>query len=190
MKVVAFNGSPRKNGNTAQAIRVVLEELESQGIATEFIQLGGTNVHGCRACMRCAKNKDGRCSWDDDDMNIFIDKMREADGIIIGSPVYFSNVTAEVKALIERAGFVALRNGNFLRRKVGAAVVVMRRAGGTFTYAAINYFFGITEMIVPASNYWNLGVGLSPGEVQKDEEGIETFRTLGRNMAWLLKTIK
>lgn len=187
MKVVAFNGSPRVNGNTARAIKVVLNELEEQGIATEFVQLGGANIHGCRACYRCGQNKNGRCSYDDDEMNNFIEMMKAADGIIIGSPVYFSNVSCDVKALIERAGFVARSNDNLLRRKVGAAVVSMRRAGGTFAYAAINHFFGISEIVIPSSSYWNLGVGLKPGDVEKDEEGIKTFQTLGQNMAWLLK---
>jgi multimeric flavodoxin WrbA len=117
-------------------------------------------------------------------------KMSAADGIIIGSPVYFSNVTADVKAFIDRAGLVARANGNMLQKKVGAPVVVMRRAGSTFAFSAINFFFLIQQMIIPGSDYWNVGIGRAPGEVQKDEEGITTFKTLGRNMAWLLHKIK
>lgn len=188
MKVVAFNGSPRINGNTAQSIQIVFAELEKEGIETELVQLGGRKVYGCLACGKCWETKDNRCIRQDDEMNGFIQKMREADGIIIGSPTYFSNVSTEVKALIDRCGFVAKANdGEMLRGKVGAAVVSVRRAGSTFVYSAINFFFGIAEMIVPGSSYWNMTLSLEPGDVQKDEEGIQTFQTLGRNMAKLLK---
>lgn len=190
MKVVAFNGSPRINGNTAQSIRIVLAELEQEGIETEFIQLGGRKLFGCLACGKCWESKDNRCVRKDDEMNTFIQKMQEADGIIIGSPTYFSNVSTEVKALIDRCGFVAKANGGeMLRGKVGAAVVSVRRAGSNFTYAAINFFFGIAEMIIPGSSYWNMTLALEPGDVQKDEEGIQTFKTLGKNMAYTLKKL-
>jgi multimeric flavodoxin WrbA len=190
MKVVAFNGSPRTNGNTAQSIQIVLDELQKEGIETEFVQLGGRKVFGCLACEQCWENRDNRCARQDDEMNLFIQKMREADGIIIGSPTYFSNVSTEVKALIDRCGFVAKANdGAMLRGKVGAAVVSVRRAGSNFTYAAINFFFGIAEMIIPGSSYWNMTLSLEPGDIQKDEEGIQTFQTLGKNMAKLLKQV-
>jgi len=190
MKVVAFNGSPRVNGNTAQSIQIVLKELEQEGIETEMIQLGGKKVFGCLACHKCFENKNNRCARQDDEMNVFLQKMIEADGIIIGSPTYFSNVTPEVKALIDRCGFVAKANGGTMfRGKVGAPVVAVRRAGSNFTYAAINFFFGISEMIVPGSSYWNMTLALEPGDVQRDEEGIQTFRTLGKNMARLLKKL-
>lgn len=190
MKVVAFNGSPRVNGNTAQSIRIVLGELEKEGIETEFVQLGGRKVFGCLACMKCWENKDNRCVRQDDEMNTFIQKMEEADGIIIGSPTYFSNVSTEVKALIDRCGLVAKANdGAMLRGKVGAAVVSVRRAGSNFVYSAINFFFGIAEMTIPGSCYWNMTLSLEPGDVQKDAEGIQTFQTLGKNMARLLKQV-
>ncbi|MDR3589106.1 MAG: flavodoxin family protein [Negativicutes bacterium] len=190
MKVVAFNGSPRANGNTAQSIQIVLEELKKEGIETEFVQLGGRKVFGCLACGKCWEKKDNRCVRQDDEMNTFIGKMQEADGIIIGSPTYFSNVSTEVKALIDRCGFVAKANdGEMLRGKVGAAVVSVRRAGSNFVYSAINFFFGIAEMTIPGSSYWNMTLSLEPGDVQKDEEGIQTFRTLGKNMAKLLKQV-
>ncbi len=182
MKVVAFNGSPKPNGNTAQSIRIVLEELEKEGIETEFIQLGGKKVFGCLACMRCRQIGNNRCARNDDDMNSFIEKMVEADGIIIGSPTYFSNVTSEVKALIDRSGFAAR---SLLKGKVGAPVVAARRAGSNFVYSAINFYFGISEMIIPSANYWNLSLG----SIQEDQEGIRTFQTLGKNMAWILKKI-
>ena len=190
MKVVAFNGSPRKEGNTYQSLQVVMGELQKEGIETEVVQLGGKNIHGCIACYKCFKNKDQECSIKDDWVNEYIKKMIEADGIIIGSPVYFSNVTSEVKALIDRAGLVARANDNLLKRKVGAGVVAVRRAGATFAFSAINFFFFIQEMIVPGSIYWNLAIGREPGEVQEDQEGMMTFKTLGQNMAWLLKKIK
>jgi multimeric flavodoxin WrbA len=190
MKVVAFNGSPRAKGNTAQSIQIVLEELRKEGIETEVVQLGGRKVFGCLACGKCWENKNNRCIREDDDMNIFIQKIEEADGIIIGSPTYFSNVSTEVKALIDRCGFVSKANdGAILRGKVGASVVSVRRAGSTFVYSAINFFFGIAEMVIPSSSYWNMTLSLEPGDVQKDEEGIQTFQTLGKNMAKLLKQI-
>ena len=190
MKVVAFNGSPRKEGNTYQSLQVVMGELQKEGIETEMVQLGGKNIHGCIACYKCFKNKDKECSIKDDGVNDYIKKMMEADGIIIGSPVYFSNVTSEVKAFIDRAGLVARANDNLLKRKVGAGVVAVRRAGATFAFSAINFFFFIQEMIVPGSIYWNLAIGREPGDVQEDEEGMMTFKTLGQNMSWLLKKIK
>ncbi|MEC4675394.1 MAG: flavodoxin family protein [Nitrospirota bacterium] len=188
MKVTAFNGSPRKEGNTYHSIQVVLEELKKEGVETELVQLGGSEIRGCRACFKCLEKKNKRCIQDDD-MNLFIGKMLSSDGIIIGSPTYFSNVSTEVKALIDRAGIVSRVNDHLFRRKVGAAVVAVRRAGATHVYSGINYFFGISHMIIPGSSYWNIGVGKDPGDVLNDEEGIATFRDLGRNMAWLLKKI-
>lgn len=190
MKVVAFNGSPRVDGNTAQSIRIVLAELEKAGIETELVQLGGRKVFGCLACGRCFETRDNRCVRRDDEMNDFIAKIQAADGIIIGSPTYFSNVSTEVKAFIDRCGFVNKANdGDLLRGKVGTAVVAVRRAGSNFVYSAINFFFGIAEMVIPGSSYWNMTLALEPGDVQKDEEGIVTFQTLGRNMAKLLKKL-
>ena len=190
MRVIAFNGSPRNEGNTYQSLQVVMEELQKEGIETEIIQLGGKRIHGCTACYKCFKNKDKKCSITSDALNEYIKQMTEADGIIIGSPVYFSNVTSEVKAFMDRAGLVARANDNLLKRKVGAGVVAVRRAGATFAFSAINFFFFIQEMIVPGSIYWNLAIGREPGEVQEDQEGMMTFKTLGQNMAWLLKKIK
>lgn len=189
MKVVAFNGSPRRDGNTFQSLKIVLGELQKEGVETELVQLGGRRVFGCLACNKCWEMKNGSCVRKDDDMNEFIAKAFAADGIIIGSPVYFSNVSPEVKAFIDRCGFVALANGGLLKGKTGAAVLAVRRAGATFAYSAINFFFGINEMVVPGSTYWNMTLALNPGDVQKDEEGIRTFENLGRNMALLMKSI-
>jgi len=189
MKVVAFNGSARKDGNTAILIRKVFAELESEGIETELFQLAGKPIKGCIACGKCYKNKDKRCAVDNDVMNECIEKMVEADGIILGSPTYFADVSTEMKALIDRAGFVARANSDMFQRKPGAAVVAVRRAGAIHVFDTINHFFLISQMIVPGSFYWNVGYGRTPGEVEQDSEGLETMEILGRNMAWLLKKI-
>jgi multimeric flavodoxin WrbA len=189
MKVVGFNGSGRKDGNTAILIRTVFEALESEGIETELVQLAGKRLRGCIACYRCFENKDGRCAVDNDDLNPCIDRMREAHGIVLGSPTYFADVSAETKALIDRAGMTAKANGDMYRRKVGAAVVAVRRAGAIHAFDAINHFFLISQMVVPGSSYWNIGIGRDKGEVAGDEEGLATMRTLGQNMAWLLRRI-
>lgn len=190
MKVVGFNGSARKDGNTAILIRYVFEELEKAGIETELVQLAGKDIHGCRACFKCFNSRDNRCAVNNDILNNCIEKIVGADGVILGSPTYFTDVSAEMKALIDRAGLVAKANADLFRRKVGAAVVAVRRAGSTHVFDSINHFFLISQMIVPGSIYWNMGIGLEKGDVNKDEEGIQTMRVLGENMAWLLKKIK
>jgi multimeric flavodoxin WrbA len=189
MKVVAFNGSPRPNGNTSRLIALICKELEAEGISTEVVQLGGQSIHGCRACYRCFQEKDGQCAFGDDILNECLGKMVEADGIIIGSPTYFANVSAEVKALIDRAGLANLAAGGLLKRKVGAAVVAVRRAGALPTFDAINHFFHLQQMVVPGASYWNLGIGREIGEVENDEDGVRNMRVLGENMAWLLKKL-
>jgi len=187
MKVVAFNGSPRKEGNTRVLLETVCGELEKEGITTEIIQIGGKQVHGCTACMKCFEKKDNRCVIDNDFVNECIEKMIEADGIIIGTPTYFTDVSVEVKALIARAGFVAIANGGIFHRKAGAAVVAVRRAGATHAYDTINHLFGISGMFTVGSTYWNMGMGLQAGDVKSDAEGLNTMKNLGQNMAWFLK---
>jgi multimeric flavodoxin WrbA len=189
MKVVAFNGSARKDGNTAILIKRVLRVLENEGIETEFIQLAGQQIHGCMACGTCRKIQNKQCKIVNDNVNLYIEKMTAADGIILGSPTYFSMMTSEMKALIDRAGFVGRANRDLFKQKVGAAIVAVRRAGGIPTFDAINHFFLISQMIIPGSSYWNVGIGLAKGDVEKDKEGLETMDILGRNMAWLLKKI-
>ena len=192
MRVVAFNCSPRKNGNTQRMLNVVLEELDREGISTELVQVGKKKIRGCIACYKCREKKDSRChaGKEGDILNDCLEKMIEADGIIIGSPTYFSNISTEAKALIDRAGLVARMNEDLFKRKVGAAVIAARRGGAVPAFSAVNYFFLIGQMIVPGSTYWNLAYGADPGEVEKDEEGIKTMRDLGVNMAWLLKRLK
>jgi multimeric flavodoxin WrbA len=189
MKIVAFNGSPRKQGNTYSLLRIVSDELEKAGIETEIINITGEPLRGCMACNKCVENKNNKCVITTDSINTYIEKMIEADGILLGSPTYFSNVTAEIKAFIDRTGKVNRANNGFLKRKVGAAVVAARRGGALITFNSINQYFLISEMIVPGSNYWNMGIGLHEGDVNTDEEGILTMRLLGENMAWLLKQI-
>ena len=189
MKVVAINGSARKGGNTAILLGHVLGELAAEGIETELVELAGAKIHGCLACRKCSTRKDRRCSQTDDMGNVCIDRMAAADGILLGSPTYVADISPEIKALIDRACLVGKANGGMFRRKVGAAVVAVRRAGAIHAFDALNHFFLISEMIIPGSSYWNIGIGREPGEVEKDEEGIQTMKTLGRNMAWLLKKV-
>ena len=190
MKVVAFNGSARKDGNTAILVNYALRELEIEGIETEMIQLSGQTIRGCLACYQCFEQKDQRCSNKSDIVNECIQKIIEADGVIMASPTYFSDVSAELKALIDRAGLVAKANDNLFRRKVGAAIIAVRRGGEIHAFDTINHFYLLGEMIVPGSIYWNMGFGLQKGEVEKDEEGIRTMKHLGQNMAWRLKKIQ
>jgi len=190
MNVLAVNGSPRPKGNTAILLRTVCEALEAEGIGTETFQLGGQAVRGCTGCYACLKNQDGRCVLPDDAVSECLEKMKTADGILLGSPTYFADVTAEMKALVDRAGFVLRVNGDLLHRKVGAAVVAVRRAGAIHAFDTLNHFFLISGMIVPGSSYWNLGIGLKPGDVEGDDEGIQTMTALGENMAWLLKRLE
>jgi multimeric flavodoxin WrbA len=189
MKALAINASARINGNTAVLLKHVTDELEKEGITTEIVQLGGKKVNGCIACYKCFEAKNGRCAVEDDFANECIAKMREADAIILGSPTYFANCTAAMKALIERAGFVARANIDMFKRKVGAAVVSVRRAGAIHAFDSINHFFTITQMIIVGSSYWNIGIGREKGEVEKDEEGLTTMSTLGKNIAWVMKKL-
>jgi len=189
MKAIAFNGSAREEGNTSILINYVLDELKKQGIDTEAVNLRGKKIGGCLACYKCSENKDQRCAVKDDFLNECIEKMLEADAIILGSPTYFTDVSTEMKALIDRSGFVAKANGGMFRRKVGAAVVAVRRAGSIHAFSTINNFFLINEMIIPGSNYWNMGIGLHKGDVEKDEEGIGTMKVLGENIGWVLKKL-
>lgn len=187
MKVIAFNGSPHREGNTFLLISEIFSILQKEGIETELIQLGNKPVHGCTACGKCKDLKDGKCHIKNEHLNFCIEKMAEADGIIIGSPVYFADVTPEVKALIDVAGYVTRAGGHTLKRKVGAAVIAVRRGGALHAFETINNFFLINQMIVPGSSYWNFAIGRNPGDVLTDEEGMQTMHTLAGNLAWLLK---
>lgn len=190
MKVVAFNGSARKDGNTAILIRCVFKELEKEGIETELVQLAGQKIQGCVACYKCAAAKNKRCAVTDDIVNSCLEKMISADAVILGSPTYFADCSAQMKALIDRCGVVAKANGDILQRKPCAAVVAVRRGGAIHAFDTMNHFFTISQMIVVGANYWNMGIGREIGQVEQDEEGMATMSVLGRNMAWLLKKLK
>jgi multimeric flavodoxin WrbA len=190
MNVVAFNGSARRKGNTAFLLKTVTDVLEQEGIQTATIDLAGKSIQGCIACMKCHRNKNRRCSVDTDFLNECIARMEAADGILLGSPTYFADVSTEMKALIDRAGMVAKANGDMFRRKVGAAVVAVRRAGAIHAFDSMNHFFLIGQMIVPGASYWNIGFGLDRGDAASDSEGLQTMETLGRNTAWLLQKLR
>ncbi|MFA6333433.1 MAG: flavodoxin family protein [Methanoregula sp.] len=189
MKVVAFNGSARKDGNTAILVETLFGELKKEKIQTELVQLAGKKIHGCIACGKCFEKKDGLCAIKGDIANECIEKMVEADGIILASPTYFADVSTEMKALIDRSGYVAKANDDMFRRKVGAAVVAVRRGGAIHAFDTMNHFFFISQMVVPGSSYWNVGIGLESGDVNEDEEGLATMKTLGANMAWVMKKL-
>jgi len=190
MKVLGINCSPRKGGNTELLIKEVFTALEKEDIKTELFQIGGQKVNGCNACMKCKKKADGMCHQNNEVINKCIEKMLKADAIIIGSPVYNADITADAKAFLEVSSYAMGSAGKPLRRKPGAAVIAVRRAGAIHAFNTINNFFLINEMIVPGSSYWNIGIGREKGDVLKDEEGIKTMRVLGENMAWLLKKLK
>jgi len=189
MKVVAFNGSPKKEGNTYHAINLVGEELNKEGIEIEIINVGSKSIRACMACGKCAENRNEKCIIDDE-ANEWIQKMKEADGIILGSPVYYSSIAGNLKGFLDRAFFVSGANGGLFRHKVGASVVAVRRSGGIPTFHQLNNYIMYSEMLVPTSNYWNVIHGRMPGEVLQDEEGVQIMRVLGKNMAWLLKLVK
>jgi len=189
MKAIAINGSPRSGGNTEILLKKVFEPLEAAGWSTTYRRIGGKPVRGCIACMKCGEKRNGRCIIEDDDINDYLEQMYEADAIILGSPTYFADVTPELKALMDRAGFVALANGGLFSGKIGAAVVAVRRGGATHVFDTINHMFLISSMIVPGSLYWNLGMGCLKGEVLGDDEAMRNMSHLGKTIAWLGKAI-
>lgn len=189
MKVVAFNGSPKKDGNTYHAIKMVAEELENEGIDVEIVHVGNKVIRGCLACNGCVRNQNEKCVINDE-VNEWIQKMKEADGIIFGSPVHYASVGATMKAFLDRAFYVTNVNNSMLRHKVGAAVVAVRRSGGIPTFDMLNNYINYSEMLMPTSNYWNVIHGAAPGEVKGDEEGKQIMSVLGKNMAWLMKLVE
>ena len=190
MKVIGFNGSPRKGGNTEGALNTVFAELEKAGIETEMIHVGKEKVRGCLACYACAKNKNEQCAITDDPVNDWIQKMKQADGIILGSPVHFSGVAGTMKSFLDRAFFVGSSNGGLYRHKVGASVAAVRRSGGLPTMNSLNHYITYSEMIMACSNYWNVAHGTMPGDMEQDGEGKQIMEVLGRNMAWIMKSME
>jgi len=187
MKVIAINGSPNKEGNTFHALSMVGDELKAAGIEFEILHIGHKLIHGCIACGKCSVNKDEKCIIKTDDLNQWIQQIKVADGLIIGSPVYYSGIPGTMKSFLDRLFFVAGSNGNLLRHKVGAAVVAVRRTGGSSTLDGLNHYLNYSEMIIATSNYWNVIHGTAPGEAVRDGEGRQIMRVLGKNMAWLLR---
>jgi multimeric flavodoxin WrbA len=190
MKVVVFNGSPKPKGNTYHAIKLVTDELEKNGIETEIVTVGNKMISGCIACNQCVKNKDEKCSIKNDGVNEWIQKMKEADGIILASPVHYASVAGNMKSFLDRAFYVAGANVSLFRHKVGASLVAVRRSGGLPAFNELNNFLNYSEMMIPTSNYWNVIYGTKPGEVLQDEEGVQIMKVLGQNMAYLLKLIE
>ena len=190
MKTVAFNGSPNKNGNTFHALQMVADELIGEGIETEIVHVGNKAIRGCIACGQCAKKRNEQCVQTDDEVNEWIQKMKGADGLLIGSPVHFSAIGGTMKSFLDRAFYVTGVNDRMLRHKVGAAVAAVRRSGGLPTFNQLNNFLLYAEMFIPTANYWNVIHGTRPGEAVRDEEGRQIMRTLGRNMAWLMKLVE
>lgn len=190
MYAIAFNGSPRKGGNTEILLNKALAPLTANGWETELVQLGGKKIKGCIACYKCFEQKDHTCAIKNDFFNELFEKILRADAIILGTPTYFTDVSAELKALIDRAGLVAIANGRALAGKIGAGVVAVRRAGATHAFDSINHMFLMSQMIVPGSIYWNLGVGLAPGDVEKDAEAMANMENLGQTIHWLGSAIK
>jgi len=186
MKVLGINGSARLDGNTAILMEEVFKVLRSNSIETELIQLSGIDIKGCTDCGMCFKMRNFRCVFEDDCVNDIIERLKGADGIILGSPVYMANVTPSMKALMDRVGRVSKANDFLLKRKVGSALVAVRRTGGMPALNAMVDFLLIMQMIVPGSSYWNMGIGKDPGDVLNDAEGMETMRVLGENMAWTI----
>ncbi|WP_041958089.1 flavodoxin family protein [Sulfurospirillum arsenophilum] len=191
MKVVAINGSPNKKGNTAQLIDTIAQELAKDNITTEVLHIGNKTIRGCFGCGGCAKNQDERCvAKDDEYVNECIQKMKEADGIILGTPVHWAGIAGTMKSFLDRAFYVSSANGNLFRHKVGASIVAVRRSGGVSTFDAMNHYLTYAEMIMPTTNYWNVAHGRMPGEVHEDLEGIQIARILGKNMAWTLNVMQ
>lgn len=189
MYAVAINGSPKEKGNTYHALKLVTSELEKQGISTEIIHIGDKIIRGCLSCGACLRNQNERCVIDDE-VNVVLQKMKAADAIILGSPVYYASIAGTMKSFIDRAFYVASANGGMFRHKVGASVAVARRSGEVATFDHLNHYFTLAEMFVPSSNYWNTIHGQRPQEVLKDEEGVQTMRVLGKNMAFLINSIE
>ena len=187
MKVAAINGSPHKDGNTAQSLQIVGERLKANGIDFEVLHIGNKVIHGCIACGQCRVKQDGTCGIKNDVLNEYIPALREADGIILASPVYFSGIAGTLKSFLDRLFYVSLSNGNFFRHKVGAALVAVRRTGGSHTLDGLNHYLTYSEMQLATSNYWNVIHGRTPGEALFDGEGVSTLQVLGDNMAWQLK---
>jgi multimeric flavodoxin WrbA len=187
MKVLGINGSPRKGGNTDAILKMAFEPLEEAGIETEIIRIGGARIRGCTACMACFRNRNGRCVIEDDMLNEVVAKFGSIDGIVLGSPTYYADVTSDMKAFIDRAGFVANANGAPLKYKAAASVTAVRRGGAIHCLDTMNHWLHYMQTYLVGSTYWDMVFGLEIGEAANDAEGVKTMRNLGLNMAHLLE---
>jgi len=187
IRILGIVGSPRVGGNTERLVAEALKAAGEDGAETELLGLADREVKPCDACRSCRKT--GECRVKDDFRSIF-DKMIQADGIILASPVYFGSATPQIKTVIDRAGYLSVAKGRVFENKVGGAMVVARRAGQNFTLAQLMFFFLHQGMIVPGSTYWNIAFGREKGEVAKDEEGLQTARNFGKKMVWLIRRVK
>lgn len=186
MKVIAINGSPRKNGNTSQALKIMADELEGQGIEVEIIQIGHLNIHGCIGCGYCRTSADNQCVFKDDIVNDVAKKMREADGFILASPTYYAGIAGTMKAFLDRVFYTSSK---YFKYKVATSISVVRRAGGVDVVHQLNNYLNLAQTVMPPSQYWTIAYGLAKGEVIQDKEGIQTIRKNARSMAWLLNII-
>ena len=188
MKVIAINGSPHEKGNTAQALQVLLDELQKKGIETELVTIGNKMIHGCTACAKCREAQYGKCiTFPNDAVNELIPKLLAADALVLGSPTYFAGINGTMKSFLDRVFYVGISNGGLFRLKFGAAIVVLRRGGGTAAFDELNKYLQISEMTIASGCYWSAIHGRTPGEVQQDLEGMRVLRVQGRNLAYLLQ---
>lgn len=186
MKVIAINGSPRKNGNTSQALKIMADELKEQGIEVEIIQIGHLNIHGCIGCGYCRTSEENQCVFKDDIVNDVAKKMREADGFILASPTYYAGIAGTMKAFLDRVFYTSSK---YFKYKVATSISVVRRAGGVDVVHQLNNYLNLAQTVMPPSQYWTIAYGLAKGEVIQDEEGIQTIRKNAKSMAWLLNII-
>ena len=188
MKLIAINGSPKENGNTAQALQVLLGEVQKKGIETELVTIGNKMIHGCIACGKCREVQNGTCiGFPNDAVNELMPKLNAADAIVLGSPTYFAGINGTMKSFLDRVFYVSLANGGLFRLKYGAAIVVLRRGGGTAAFDELNKYFQIAEMTIASGCYWTAIHGRVPGEVTQDFEGLRILRVQGKNLAYLLQ---
>lgn len=190
MKIIAFNGSPHKQGNTAGALEIAKKYFEANSVDFEIIQVGSNPIAGCTGCGWCFRNKNSQCVLGDEIINSSVEKIKSADGIILASPVHYSGIAGNMKSFLDRLYYVCGANGGLMRRKVGASIVAVRRSGGVATFDQLNHYHTISESVIASSNYWNVIHGTAPGEITEDLEGIQTIEILCENILWLLKSIE
>ncbi len=188
-KIIAINGSPRKTGNTSIMLNLLIDNMSISDAECEYVELSSLDIKFCMACRACYNSKNMKCILNDD-MNVLFQKLLSADVIILGSPTYVADVSGQMKTFIDRASYISGANDKALSRKIGAAVVAVRRAGAMHAFSTINNFFLLNDMLVIGSNYWNVGIGWGIGEVNNDTEGLDNIKKLGKNISWLSNKIK